>query len=79
MKLDNPSHTETQIGPLARIDILSDLTNQLNDALNKGAKLRYQMSDLPSNGYFFPPSIVDDVNPSMNIYSHIFCKSNYFF
>ena len=68
MKLDNPSHTETQIGPLARIDILSDLTNQLNDALNKGAKLRYQMSDLPSNGYFFPPSIVDDVKPSMNIY-----------
>ena len=26
------------------------------------------MSDVPSNGYFFPPSIVDDVNPSMNIY-----------
>ena len=68
MKLDDPSDTRTQIGPLARKDILSDLKIQLEDALKKGAKLRYQMSDVPSNGYFFPPSIVDDVNPSMDIY-----------
>ena len=68
MKLDDPSNTTTQIGPLARKDILSDLKIQLEDALKKGAKLRYQMSDVPSNGYFFPPSIVDDVNPSMDIY-----------
>ena len=68
MKLDDPSDTTTQIGPLARKDILSDLKIQLEDALKKGAKLRYQMSDVPSNGYFFPPSIVDDVNPSMDIY-----------
>ena len=68
MRVGDPSEKETQIGPLARKDILTDLNEQLSDALNKGANLCYQMNDMPSNGYFFAPAIIDNINESMNIY-----------
>ena len=68
MKLDDPSNIETQIGPLARKDILNDIENQTNDAINKGATLRYQMKNIPKNGYFFAPSIIENINSSMDIY-----------
>jgi len=68
MKLDDPSNIKTQIGPLARKDILDDIEHQIKDAINKGAKLCYQMKNIPKIGYFFPPSIVDNINSSMDIY-----------
>ncbi len=68
MNLDNPTDPNTQIGPLARKDILDDINNQLKDAIDKGAKLCYQMKNIPKHGYFFPPSIVENIDSSMDIY-----------
>ena len=68
MHLDNPIDPKTQIGPLARKDILDDINNQLKDAIDKGAKLCYQMKNIPKHGYFFAPSIVENIDSSMDIY-----------
>ena len=46
----------------------ANIENQMNDAINKGATLRYQMKDIPKNGYFFAPSIIENINSSMDIY-----------
>jgi len=68
MELGDPSDSKIQIGPLARKDILNDINEQLKDALIKGANLCYQMKNIPSNGYFFAPCIVDSITSEMNIY-----------
>ena len=68
MRIGNPINPETQIGPLARKDILDDINQQLKDALNKGANLCYQMQGIPNNGYFFAPCIVDSITSEMDIY-----------
>jgi succinate-semialdehyde dehydrogenase / glutarate-semialdehyde dehydrogenase len=68
MNLGNPNNNKTQIGPLARKDILEDLQTQVNDAINKGATLCYQMKNIPNKGYFFAPTIIDNINADMNIY-----------
>ncbi len=69
MRLDDPSNTKTQIGPLARKDILNDIENQLHDAINKGATVCYKMKNIPKNGYFFAPTIIDNVKSNMDIYN----------
>ena len=68
MKIGDPFDSKTQIGPMARQDILNDLKTQFNDAVDKGARIRYKMKNLPRNGYFFAPSILDNINSSMKIY-----------
>jgi len=54
--------------PFARKDILDDINSQLKDAIDKGAKLCYQMKNIPKHGYFFAPSIVENIDSSMDIY-----------
>ena len=40
-----------------------------DDAINKGANIIYQTNDIPKNGYFFRPSIIDNINSSMKAYN----------
>ena len=68
MKIGNPILKETQIGPLARKDLLNQLNLIFDDAIDKGAKIIYQMNDMPKNGYFFRPSIIENINSSMTAY-----------
>ena len=68
MKLDDPSNINTQIRPLARKDILNDIEYQLYDAINKGATVCYKMKNIPKNGYFFAPTIIDNVTSNMDLY-----------
>tara|TARA_B100000676_G_scaffold224775_1_gene222295 strand:- start:3639 stop:4994 length:1356 start_codon:yes stop_codon:yes gene_type:complete len=69
MKIGDPMLKETQIGPLARKDLLNQLNLIFDDALTKGANIIYQTKDIPKNGYFFRPSIIDNINSSMKAYN----------
>ena len=69
MKIGDPMLKETQIGPLARKDSLNQLNLIFDDAIDKGAKIIYQMNDIPKNGYFFRPSIIENINSSMKAYN----------
>lgn len=70
MKIDNPISIDTQIGPLARKDILQDLQDQLKDAVEKGANLCYQKKKVSKKGYFFSPAIIDNINSKMKVYKN---------
>lgn len=70
MKIDNPVNVNTQIGPLARKDILQDLQNQIKDAIKKGAKILYQKKKKYKKGYFFSPVIIDNIDSSMKVYNN---------
>ena len=68
MNVGNPMSKDTQIGPLARKDLLDQLNQIFEDAVTKGAKVIYRMKQMPKNGYFFTPSIIENIDSSMQVY-----------
>jgi acyl-CoA reductase-like NAD-dependent aldehyde dehydrogenase len=66
-KTGNPTESGIYFGPLTRKDQLTVLENQVSDALAKGARLITGGKRLPGKGYYFEPTIVVDVNHSMDL------------
>ncbi len=64
LNIGNPLLADTDIGPLARKDLMGKLASQVETSLNQGAQLLYQ-STLQSNskGYFYPPTILGNITP----------------
>jgi len=67
-KIGDPMQKDTKIGPLARKDLLVDLEVQIEDALNKGAKLVSGGKAIQRKGYYFEPTIISNLNPDMRIF-----------
>ncbi len=61
LECGNPIEDNTTVGPLARIDLLQKLTDQVNDSVKSGAKIYYQQTKLPFKGYFYPPTLLVDI------------------
>ncbi len=64
-KVGNPTAPGTYFGPLTRRDQISVLENQIQDAVNKGAKILLGGKPVPGNGYYFEPTILTDVTHDM--------------
>lgn len=56
-----------KIGPITRPQHVSVLTQQIQDALSKGAKLAVGGQAVEGKGSFFEPTILLEVNHSMNV------------
>ncbi|MGV8073902.1 MAG: NAD-dependent succinate-semialdehyde dehydrogenase [Syntrophobacteraceae bacterium] len=70
MKIGDPMDETTDVGPLARKDILDGLKAQLRDAQAKGAEVVVIEPDVPfKNGFFMPPCVVLRPTPNMKILS----------
>ncbi len=64
LKVGDPMDENTDVGPLARRDLLEALKSQLQDAQNSGAEI-VQTDSLPlKKGFFFPPTVV--FNPKLD-------------
>ena len=63
LKVGDPMDEKTDIGPVARKDILDSLNDQLRDAKAKGAEV-IQLDNSFKKGLFFPPAVV--YNPKKN-------------
>jgi len=66
LKVGDPMDEATDIGPVARKDILDALKEQLRDARSKGAEV-VQMDQSFKKGYFFAPSVVFNPKPNMKV------------
>jgi succinate-semialdehyde dehydrogenase / glutarate-semialdehyde dehydrogenase len=66
LKLGDPMDESTDIGPLARKDILDGLKVQLRDAKAKGGKVM-QAGQTFNKGFFFAPCAVVNTRPNMKI------------
>jgi succinate-semialdehyde dehydrogenase/glutarate-semialdehyde dehydrogenase len=66
LKLGDPMDESTDIGPLARKDILDGLKEQLRDAKAKGGKV-IQVDQTFKKGFFFAPCAVANTRPNMKI------------
>lgn len=65
MKVGDPMDRATQIGPLARLDLLENLHSQVQRSIAQGAKLSLGGKRRGGKGYFYDPTVLADVKPGM--------------
>jgi succinate-semialdehyde dehydrogenase/glutarate-semialdehyde dehydrogenase len=58
----DPLERETQVGPLARADLVDDLADQVTRAVAAGAKLATGGARLERRGYYYPPTLLTDLD-----------------
>ena len=63
MVVGDPLDPGTEIGPLAREDILDELDAQVQDSLSRGARARLGGGRLDRPGFFYAPTVLTDVRP----------------
>jgi len=65
LKMGDPHEQDTQIGPLVNEDALKRVTELVEDAVSKGAKV---VTGGKADGLCFEPTVLTDVTPEMRIY-----------
>ncbi|MGD0463014.1 MAG: NAD-dependent succinate-semialdehyde dehydrogenase [Tepidisphaeraceae bacterium] len=65
MKVGDPMDRSTQIGPLARLDLLDALHSQVQTSMERGAKLRLGGRRRSGKGFFYEPTVLTAVRPGM--------------
>jgi len=68
IKMGDPMDESTDIGPLARPDLVASLNEQLKDARQKGAEV-IQVGHSFSKGFFFAPCAVFNATKDMKVLS----------
>ncbi len=67
LKVGSPEAADVFIGPVARKEQLNVLEQQVEDALDKGAKLLTGGRRIAQAGYYFQPTVLVDVNHRMRV------------
>lgn len=65
LRVGDPLQPETQVGPLARADLVDQLERQVRASVDQGARLLTGGQRLDGPGYFFAPTVLADVTPTM--------------
>lgn len=64
----DPMEPGTDIGPMARGDLRDQLHEQVEQSVAKGAKVLIGGKKPARKGYFYPPTVLTDLTPSMPVY-----------
>jgi succinate-semialdehyde dehydrogenase/glutarate-semialdehyde dehydrogenase len=64
----DPMDRATDLGPLAREDLLEELDGQVARAVAKGAKVLTGGRKLPGEGFFYAPTVLAHVAPGMSVF-----------
>jgi succinate-semialdehyde dehydrogenase / glutarate-semialdehyde dehydrogenase len=65
LKVGDPMDSQTDVGPLARQDLLDDLDDQVRRTVKAGATLRTGGHRLEGQGWFYAPTVLTGVEPDM--------------
>jgi acyl-CoA reductase-like NAD-dependent aldehyde dehydrogenase len=68
-KVGNGMDPTNKVGPLVSKLQQEQVSQQVEDALQKGAKKLYQTAEVPSTGSFYPVTVLSDVNSDMQLFS----------
>lgn len=63
--MGDPMHPDTDLGPMAREDLRQEVHNQLQQSVQKGARLLLGGTLPQGEGYWYAPSVLDRVHPGM--------------
>jgi succinate-semialdehyde dehydrogenase/glutarate-semialdehyde dehydrogenase len=69
LKVGDPLDMGNDLGPLARADLVDELERQVQESVRRGARVLTggkRLGDRP--GFFFQPTVLDDVRPGMPAY-----------
>jgi succinate-semialdehyde dehydrogenase/glutarate-semialdehyde dehydrogenase len=65
LKVGDPLDRSTALGPMARLDLLENLEDQVRRSIDAGARLVTGGKRLARKGYFYEPTLLADVRPGM--------------
>jgi succinate-semialdehyde dehydrogenase/glutarate-semialdehyde dehydrogenase len=68
IKIGDQMDPDTQMGPMARLDLRDELHQQVQDTLAAGAVALTGCQPIEGPGAFYKPSILDQVKPGMRAY-----------
>ncbi len=66
-KIGDPTEAGIYIGPLSRQSQLAFLEEQVQDAVSKGAKILTGGNKIEGTGYYFSPTVLEDVTHDMTV------------
>jgi acyl-CoA reductase-like NAD-dependent aldehyde dehydrogenase len=69
LRSGDPLQAGTQMGPLAREDLRATLASQVEDSLRGGAKLVIGGRQAEGPGWFYPPTVLTDLDPALPVAS----------
>jgi succinate-semialdehyde dehydrogenase/glutarate-semialdehyde dehydrogenase len=65
LKVGDPMDAKTDLGPMAREDLLDSLDDQVRRTVEAGARLRTGGRRLEGKGWYYPPTVLTGVEPGM--------------
>lgn len=65
LKVGDPFDSETQIGPLARVDLAEEAEKQVNKSVEMGAKIIFGGN---RNGAFYYPTVITEITDEMPVF-----------
>jgi succinate-semialdehyde dehydrogenase/glutarate-semialdehyde dehydrogenase len=69
LAVGDPLDAATQVGPLARADLLENVERQIEATVAEGARLLTGGHRLEGPGHFFAPTVLGDVRPGMTAFT----------
>lgn len=67
LNVGDPMSDSTDIGPLVNADGLSRIEEMVQDAVSKGARILTGGKRLKDKGYFYAPTVLDNITPDMMV------------
>jgi succinate-semialdehyde dehydrogenase / glutarate-semialdehyde dehydrogenase len=68
LRIGDPLDPATEIGPLARSDLVETLAAQVGDALARGARRLTAEAPVGTRGHFYPPTVLVDIPKDARVY-----------
>ncbi|MFN2429091.1 MAG: NAD-dependent succinate-semialdehyde dehydrogenase [Cryomorphaceae bacterium] len=68
VKTGDPNNESTQLGPMAREDLRDDLHEQVVKSVEKGAKIACGGEIPDGDGFFYPATVLENVQPGQPAY-----------
>ena len=68
LRVGDPFDPRTDVGPMARPDLVATLERQIEESVAGGARIAIGGARLPTPGYFFSPTIIADVTPDLPVF-----------
>lgn len=68
LKAGDPTKEDSDLGPMARVDLRDDLHDQVEESVRKGAKILCGGEKPSGKGAFYPVTVLDNVTPGQPAY-----------
>lgn len=68
LKLGDPKNENTELGPMAREDLRDKIHEQLTKSVEKGAKILCGGAPKQGEGYYYPATVLENVQPGQPAY-----------